>query len=163
MYIQNIARAIKKMTVNEIRDFVFENYYKQIGFSEENSYYSLKRLKYLFLLIEEGEKKHYVLINDFNRFMYDHSLHLGRKHFSRYCLHAFITEEILKHPIKDSFQINGKQNLMIMERKIQMNFILTNIKNLLPVVMVIKVLMINLESLLNHTSAKMLFTALLAV
>ena len=83
MYIQNIARAIKKMTVNEIRDFLFENYYKQIGFSEENSYYSLKRLTYLFLLIEEGEKKHYVLINDFNRFMYDHSLHLGRKHFSR--------------------------------------------------------------------------------
>ena len=163
MYIQNIARAIKKMTVNEIRDFVFENYYKQIGFSEENSYYSLKHLKYLFLLIEVGEKKHYVLINDFNRFMYDHSLHLGRKHFSRYCLHTFITEEILKHLIKDSFQINGKQNLTIMERKIQMNFILTNIKNLLPVVMVIKVLMINLVSLLNHTSAKMLFTALLAV
>ena len=45
MYILNIARAIKKMSVNEIRDFIFENYCKRIGFSKENSYYSMKRLK----------------------------------------------------------------------------------------------------------------------
>ena len=41
--------------------------------------------------------------------MYDHSLHLERKHFCRYCLHAFITGEILKRHIKDCFKINGKQ------------------------------------------------------
>ena len=45
MYILNIARAIKKMSINEIRDFSFENYYKRIGFSKENSYYSMERLK----------------------------------------------------------------------------------------------------------------------
>ena len=45
MYILNIARAIKDMNVNEIRDFILENYYKRIGFSIENSYYSIKRLK----------------------------------------------------------------------------------------------------------------------
>ena len=56
-------------------------------------------------------KKHYVLINHFNRFMYDHSLHRGRKHFCRYCLHAFITEEILQGHIKDYFKINGKQTI----------------------------------------------------
>ena len=28
MYILNISRPIKKMPVNEIRDFIFENYYK---------------------------------------------------------------------------------------------------------------------------------------
>ena len=33
------------MTVNEIRDFIFQNYYKRTGFSQENSYYSIKRLK----------------------------------------------------------------------------------------------------------------------
>ena len=27
--------------VNEIRDFSFENSYKRIGFSKENSYYSM--------------------------------------------------------------------------------------------------------------------------
>ena len=33
------------MSVNEIKDFVLENYYKRIGFSKESSYYSVKRLK----------------------------------------------------------------------------------------------------------------------
>ena len=52
MYILNIARAIKMMSVNAIRDFIFENYYKRIGFSKENSYYSMKHQKkriYIFL------------------------------------------------------------------------------------------------------------------
>ena len=44
MYILNTDRAIKKISVNEIRHFVFENYYKRIGFSKE-SYYSMNRLK----------------------------------------------------------------------------------------------------------------------
>ena len=43
--------------------------------------------------------------------MYDHSLHRGRKHFCRYFLYAFITEEILKRDIKDYFKINGKQTI----------------------------------------------------
>ena len=30
MYILNIARAMKKMPVKEIKEFIFENYYKQI-------------------------------------------------------------------------------------------------------------------------------------
>ena len=42
MYTLNISRAIKKMSVNEIRYFIFENYYKRIGFSKESSYYSMK-------------------------------------------------------------------------------------------------------------------------
>ena len=51
MYILNIASAIKNMSVNEIRDFSFEDYYKQIGFSKENSYYSMRRLKKNLLLL----------------------------------------------------------------------------------------------------------------
>ena len=31
------------MSVNEIRDFIFENYYKRTEFSNEYSYYSMKR------------------------------------------------------------------------------------------------------------------------
>ena len=45
MYTLDIVRAIRKISVNEIRDFIFENYYKRIGFSKESSYYSMKRLK----------------------------------------------------------------------------------------------------------------------
>ena len=41
----NIASAIKKMAFNEIRDFIFKNYYKGIAFSKENIYYSKKHQK----------------------------------------------------------------------------------------------------------------------
>ena len=40
-------------------------------------------------LIEEKRKKHYVLFKDFNTFMYNHTLHHGKKTFCRYCLQAF--------------------------------------------------------------------------
>ena len=43
--------------------------------------------------------------------MFDLSLHRGRKYFCHYCLYAFITEEIFKRHIKDSFKINGKQKI----------------------------------------------------
>ena len=33
------------MSFNEILDFIFENYYKRIGFSEENSHYLVKNRK----------------------------------------------------------------------------------------------------------------------
>ena len=45
MHILNVAMAIKKMNANEIRDFIYGNYYKRIEFSKEESYCSLKRLK----------------------------------------------------------------------------------------------------------------------
>ena len=38
------------MSVNEIRDFILENYCKQIGFPKENSYYSMKGLKKRFVV-----------------------------------------------------------------------------------------------------------------
>ena len=45
MYILNIVKRIKKISVNDIIDFIFENYYKRIGFSKETSYYVMKWLK----------------------------------------------------------------------------------------------------------------------
>ena len=33
------------MSVNELRDFIFDNCYKGIGFVKERSYYSIKRCK----------------------------------------------------------------------------------------------------------------------
>ena len=57
---------------------------------------------------KEG-KIHYVLIKDFNTFMYDHALYRGRKHFYHYCLQTLGTKEILKRHIKDCFKINGKR------------------------------------------------------
>ena len=51
MYVLNIARAIKRMSVNKIRNFIFKDYYKRIGFSKEYSYYSMKCLKKKDLLL----------------------------------------------------------------------------------------------------------------
>ena len=62
MYILNIASAIKNMSVNEIRDFSFEDYYKQIGFSKENSYYSMRRLKKNLLLLATKLIKKYLIV-----------------------------------------------------------------------------------------------------
>ena len=35
-------------------------------------------------------------------------LYTVERNICRYCLHAFSTEEILKHHIKECFKINGK-------------------------------------------------------
>ena len=54
------------------------------------------------------------------RFMYDHSLHYGRKH-------PFSTDKLLKYYIKDSFKINGNQTSIMHkkgERKIKPPFMI---------------------------------------
>ena len=38
----NIAKTIKKMSANDIRDLICENYYKRVESSKEDSYRSLK-------------------------------------------------------------------------------------------------------------------------
>ena len=68
------------------------------------------------LLVEEEERRHYVLIKDFNTFMYDHTLHRGRKHFCRYSLQAFSADEILKRSVSGCLKINCKQ-IINMPRK----------------------------------------------
>ena len=45
MYVLNIFSAIKKIKIKELKDFIFENYYEQIGFPKDNSYYSKKQQK----------------------------------------------------------------------------------------------------------------------
>ena len=61
MYTLNIDRAIKKMTPNKIRDFI---YYKRIEFSKESSYYSIKCLKkkYLLLLLKNKLIEKYLIL-----------------------------------------------------------------------------------------------------
>ena len=46
--IVNISSTIKTVTVNEIRDFIYENYRKQVGFNKKH-----------LLFIETAEKKIY--------------------------------------------------------------------------------------------------------
>ena len=60
-------------------------------------------------MIGEKGKKDYVLIKNFNTFMYHHTLHRGRKHFCHHCLQAFSTAEMLKSHANGCFKINRKQ------------------------------------------------------
>ena len=61
------------------------------------------------LLITKDKKKYYVLIKDFNVFMYNQSKHKERKHFSMYCLQCFSSEAILANHVNNCLTINGAQ------------------------------------------------------
>ena len=61
------------------------------------------------LLITKDEKKHYVLIKDFNVFMYNQSKHKERKHFCMYCLQCFSSERISANHVNNCLTINVAQ------------------------------------------------------
>ena len=61
------------------------------------------------LLITKDEKKHYVLIKDFNTFMYNQSKHKERKHFCMYCLQCFSSERVLVKHVNNCLTVNGVQ------------------------------------------------------
>ena len=62
MYILNITSAIKKMAINKLRDFIFENYYRRIEFSIENSYYSVKQKKMICNYLQLNYHKKYLIL-----------------------------------------------------------------------------------------------------
>ena len=50
MYILNITKAMKKMSISEIKNFFFENVYKRIDCSKESSDHLMKGLKKRFII-----------------------------------------------------------------------------------------------------------------
>ena len=68
------------------------------------------------LLITEGENKHYVLIKDFNKFMFKQSKYEHKKHFCMNCLQCFSREDILTEHINNCISINGKQAIKMPEK-----------------------------------------------
>ena len=61
------------------------------------------------LLITKDEKKHYVLIKDFNAFMYNQLKHKKRKHCCMYCLQCFSSERVLANHVNNCLTIKGAQ------------------------------------------------------
>ena len=61
------------------------------------------------LLVTENENKHYVLIKDFNKFMYNQTKHKERKHFCMYCLQCFSSDRVLNNHKENCIQVNGTQ------------------------------------------------------
>ena len=69
------------------------------------------------LLITKDRRRHYVLIKDFNKFMYNQSKHKERKHFCMYCLQCFSSERILAKHTNNCLMINGKQAINMPKRR----------------------------------------------
>ena len=94
---------------NNIRVNVFgyeEGQRYPIHLSKEKFYHCLN-----LLLITEGEKKHYCLLKNFNKFMHNQTKNNGRKHFCMYCLQGFSSERVLNNHKVDCIEINGKQSI----------------------------------------------------
>ena len=68
------------------------------------------------LLITKDENKHYVLIKDFNKFMYQQTKHKERKHFCMHCLQCFSSERVLNNHKNNCIQINGTQAVNMPEK-----------------------------------------------
>ena len=60
-------------------------------------------------LITKDKNKHYVLIEDFNTFMYNKKKHKERKHFCMYCIQGFSSEIVLNNHKDNCIQVNGTQ------------------------------------------------------
>ena len=61
------------------------------------------------LLVTKDENKHYVLIKDFNKFMYNQTKHKERKHFCMHCLQCFSSDRVLNNHKDNCIQVNGTQ------------------------------------------------------
>ena len=61
------------------------------------------------LLITKDENKHYVLIKDFNRFMFNKTKHKEKKHFCMHCLQCFSSERVLTDHKDNCITVNGTQ------------------------------------------------------
>ena len=106
--IRDIRKIEKKNSIS-ISAFGYENKVKH----QINASYKICEEKHDLLLIGEEGKRHYVVIKDFNTFMYNHTVYRGRKQFCWHCLQAFRIEEILQRQIKYCFKINRKQNIIM--------------------------------------------------
>lgn len=61
------------------------------------------------LLITENENMHYVLFQDFNKFLFKQTKQKETKHFCRYCLQCFSSERVLTDHQENCITINGTQ------------------------------------------------------
>ena len=61
------------------------------------------------LLITKDENKHYILIKDFDTFMFNQTKHEHRKHFCMHCLQCFSSDRVLNNHKDNCIQVNGTQ------------------------------------------------------
>ncbi|XP_068709676.1 uncharacterized protein [Montipora foliosa] len=96
---------IEKQNEININVFGYEEKQKYPIYVSKEKYEDCMNL----LLITENENKHYVLIKDFDKFMYDQTKHKERKHFCMHCLQCFSSERVLTDHKENCIQVNGTQ------------------------------------------------------
>ena len=75
------------------------------------------------ILITEETKTQYVLIKDFNKFMYiNQTKHKERNHFCMYCLQCFSSEQVLTNQKENCISINGEQAVKMPEKGSKVKF-----------------------------------------
>ena len=74
-------------------------------------YISKDKFNYMLnlLLITKRKEQHYVLVKDFNKFMYNQTKHARRKHFCMHCLQYFKSEIVFNNHTENCIIINGAQ------------------------------------------------------
>ena len=102
--VKHYNRIEKQNSVN-INVFGYENKQPYPIYVSKEKYEDHMEL----LLVTEKENKHYVLIKDFNRFMYSQTKHEHRKHFCMHCLQCFSSERVLSNHKDICIQMNGTQ------------------------------------------------------
>ena len=96
---------IEKQNEININVFGYENKKRYPIYISKEKYDKQMNL----LLITENENKHYVLIKDFNRFMFNQTKYEHKKHFCMYCLQCFSSEIVLNNHKDNCITINGTQ------------------------------------------------------
>ena len=96
---------IEKQNKIRINVFGYENKQPYPIYVSKEKYNNQMNL----LLITEDNKKHYVLIKDFNSFMRNQTKHKERKHFCMHCLQCFSSERVLNDHKDNCIQVNGTQ------------------------------------------------------
>ena len=96
---------IEKQNEININVFGYENKQPYPIFVSKEKYDRQMNL----LLITENDNKHYVLIKDFNRFMFNQTKYEGKKHFCMHCLQCYSSERVLNNHKDNCIQVNGTQ------------------------------------------------------
>ena len=102
--------------------FAYEERENMFGKMEKNLmplYISTKKCEdhMELLLVTVDGNNHYVLINDFNKFMHRQTKHDGKKYFCMYCLQCFSSEDVLTKHTPNCISINSVQGVKMPSEK----------------------------------------------
>ena len=106
---EKILARLKKKDNICINEFGYENKLTfPIYVSDQKSENSMD-----LLLLINGDKSHYVYINDFNRYMFQKTKNKNKKYFCKSCLQCFSSKNVLTKHKEVCLSINGAQSVRL--------------------------------------------------